>query len=313
MDSFTNNEIQRRREILQTHKIFGNYLNKKIVNSLTILFDDKDTKLNIRKINKYLEDERKINNLNIRNTSITNYVYDEDKNAPTLHLGIKKNGNDFIHLTIHLSLNELKDDSAGMIHIKKDVYKRLESSQRLISKSKLNKFLYALIIVKVPENKPNSLEFSIEDQEFITPGIKNECLCDSEIKKEATAMIAVLNKLFDENNKEMFIGDHSRTPRTYNTRLPYPIHNKTNLILKGINIHTGHFTRKNKGSFINPLQSSEPFRLNSIATLDRRKTFRARRDGRKRSRLTRKSNKVNKKSTVFTNTEPLSQNNISEA
>jgi hypothetical protein len=239
-------------------------------------------------------------------------VYDEDKNNPTLHLGIKKNGDDFIHLSIHLSLNELKDSSAGMIHIKKDIYKNLKPTQLLISKTKFKNFLYALIAVKVPENKLNSLEFSIDDQEFITPHVKKEFLCDSEIKNESIAMINVLNKLFDENNKEMFIGEVSRNiPHKYNTRNPFPIHNKTNLILKGINAHTNHFTRKNKGSRMEPLESKEQTLTHKR---NRKKSFRAIREERlkKSSKLTRKSNRVQPNRNPYTNTYNLSPNNINK-
>lgn len=286
------------------------------MNRLTILFDDKDTKLNIRKINKYLEVERKINKLNTINTSITNYVYGENeknnKNKPTLHLGIKKNGEDFIHLTIHLSLEKLKDDSAGMIHIKKDIYK-ITPDCIILSNRKFKKFLYALIRVKVPENKPNSLEFSIDDQEFVTLGIKKECAYDSEIKKESLAIINVLNKLFDENNKEMFIGEVSRNTKsnTYNTRIPFPIHNKTNLILKGINAHTNHFTRKNKGSRMGPVESTEQA-LNYKR--NRKTSFRAIREEKfkKGSKLTRKTNRGQPNKNPYTNTYNLSPNNINE-
>ena len=188
-----------------------------------------------------------------------------------------------------------------MIHITKNIYYN-DKSYLLISKTQFKKHKYTLITVEIPQNKPNSLVFSI-NHGITTPGIKHELSRDSEIKKEMDVIVTVLNRLFDEHNEEYYIGNNNLTH----------IHNSTNLVLNSMNKHNTYFIRKNKNTRMGPIESSEPFTINSISKLDRKKSFRARREGRRRGRLTRKSNKINKKSTIFNNTEPLSQNNISEA
>jgi len=126
-----------------------------------------------------------------------------------------------------------------MIHIYKNIYKQLNK--------KINKkLLYALISVEQPSNKPNSLVFSIDDG-YNTPSVENAELYDPEIQSEMNVIITVLNRIFDEDNNDYYIG---------NTNTSYINLNKVNAVLNNINKHTIYFTRKNYGksaisSFIN--------------------------------------------------------------
>ncbi len=199
------------------------------------------------KINEYLKEERKLRGLGEENVEIVNYVYNEDINDPTLHLGIIKNNKDFLHLTIHLSPNSLDAKDNGMIHFKKDLYVEKRGT---ISKTKIKKYVYALIAVEKPADKLKSLEFSIADG-YSTPMVTNSHIYDSEIQEEMDAIISLLNKLFDENNNELYIGNIKE------------IHKKTNTVLKSINTRKYLFKRKNYNEMINPLTNtiSSPFGL----------------------------------------------------
>jgi hypothetical protein len=221
-----------RNDIIKSQIHFGNFLNADIINKLIHLFDEKYNNYvnKNHKITKYIENERKIEGLDSNNVKILSYVYGETKENSTLFLQIKKNNKDFIHLTIHLIPRNLNPDLAGIIHIDKNIYK-------IKSKNKIKNKSYALIYVNRPINKQRSLEFSIADG-YTTLGVTNANKYDSEIQKEMNIIITVLNRLFDEDNQEYYIG---------NKNIIYPIHNKTNLVLNNINKHTSLITRKNKG------------------------------------------------------------------
>lgn len=148
-------------------------------------------------------------------------------------MSIKKNNIDFIHLSIHIAPKELKPTKTGLIHIYKEIYKNINTS---IPKQ----LLYALISVQQPTDKPNSLEFSIA-YGYNTIDVPNAHLYDPEIQQEMNVIIAVLNKIFDENNKEYYIGNKI-----------YPIHNKANIVLKNINTRTKYTVRKNIGKTLMP-------------------------------------------------------------
>jgi hypothetical protein len=294
MSEFTNEQLKKRKEILKSHKILGNFLDGKLINNLVYLFDEKN---NI--ITSYIQNERKKVGLNSSITTVKSEVYSQNSKEYSLHLQIQKNNKDYIHLTIHLYLNNLNSDKSGMIHITKNIYLK-NNPHLLISKTKFKKFGYALILVELSENKPNSLVFSIADG-IITPGVKSEFICDDEIKKEMDVIITVLNRLFDENDPDYYIG---------NGRM-VPIHNKTNMILNNMNKRNIYFTRTNKGSRMGPVESTEQA-LNHKR--NRKKSFRAIREERlkKSSKLTRKSNRVQPNRNPYTNTYNLSTNNINE-
>ena len=264
MKLFTEQELNERHVILQSHKNFDKFLNKHIINTLINLFDDTPDKfLNINeKMIKYIDTERKERKLSNININLTSYVFGENKNNSTLIFIISKNNKDYIHLSIHLSLQYLKPEDTGMIHIYKDIYEPNVSNRK-------QRLLYALISVEKPKNKPKSLEFSIADGYNTNPIIKDVELYDKDIQKEMNVIISVLNKLFDETNKEYYVGSDRNISF---------IHNKTNKVLTNMNQHTQHIIRQNVGSKIIPLSNNK-----TIHTIHRRKNNQNRKTRRRKS------------------------------
>jgi hypothetical protein len=224
MQRYNKNELIKRDKIIKTQKQFIEFLNSDIINNLIYLFDISNNSND--SITNYVYKERKIRGLDDSNIKIISEVYGEQVKNSTLFLKIQKNSKDFIHLTIHLVPKTLKPERDGIIHICKDSYIEYNKSNK--------KYAYALISVENPEDKPNSLVFSIADG-YTTPKIKNSELYDPEIQKEMDVIIAVLNKLFDEDHP-LYIGNKF-----------YFIHNKTNIVLNNINKHTTLVKRKNRG------------------------------------------------------------------
>lgn len=232
---YTQEQLDERSKIIESQKLFGKFLDADIINKLIYLFDNKTTNIDKNdKIITYVEDERKKQGLDASNVLVESEIYGYTRKNSTLHLQIKKNDKDFIHLTIHISPDDLPPQYSTMIHISKDIYK-----ERTIP-SKLKRTLYALIAINQPIDKPNSLEFSI-GYGYNTVDVSNAHIYDPEIQQEMNVIIAVLNKIFDENNKEYYIGDKL-----------YPIHNKTNIVLKNINTRTKYTIRKNIGKTLMP-------------------------------------------------------------
>lgn len=249
MSTYSQSELLRRNDILQTHKLLGNILDTDMVNTLVNLFDTtQHNMIHKHTIIHYIEEERKQNGLDALNVNVTSYVYGNDYKNSTLYLGIQKNNNDFIHLTIHLTLRNLDPQHNGMIHIAKDIYKKSKRKQ-----------YYALISVKQSEDKPHSLTFTIADG-YTTHNSPNASLYDHEIQQEMDVIITVLNNMFDELNNTFYVGksftNSSNVSKHFSTHeLPilFPIHGKTNSVLTNINNHTHIYTRKNKGKMIQPL------------------------------------------------------------
>ena len=236
MSRYTQTQLDERSKIIESQKLFGKFLDADIINKLVYLFDNTDNTYISKnnKIIKYIEDERRKQGLDDTNVIIESEVYGYTRKNSTLHLLIKKNNKDFIHLTIHISPADLPPQFSTMIHISKDIYKEMQIP------SKLKRTMYALISVKQPVDKPNSLEFSIADG-YNTVGIPDAHIYDPEIQQEMNVIITVLNNIFDENNEEYYIGNKF-----------YPIHNKTNIILKNINTRTKYTIRKNIGKMLLP-------------------------------------------------------------
>jgi hypothetical protein len=120
-----------------------------------------------------------------------------------------------------------------------------------ISKSKLRRLkprMYALITVHQPKDKPNSLEFSIED-EYLTTDISGANTNDSQLQQEMRAIVKVLNRIFNEENEKYYIGRKKDMTN---------VHNKTNTILTRINEYTKYATRKNHGILLGPRPSNQP-------------------------------------------------------
>jgi len=115
----------------------------------------------------------------------------------------------------------------------------------------MNPKLYALIGLIQP--KENSLKFSIDYG--YTSNFANDSLHDSDIQKEMNVIIKVLNKLFDEDNKEFYIGEYTNDKKEIT-----PIHLHINHIFENMNTHNQHTSRQNKGSTLLPqLNTNNPF------------------------------------------------------
>lgn len=227
---------------MESHKIFGTSLDTNMVNKLVQLFDNKVQKHSNPnyKIAKFIENERKARRLNTSDITVSSEVYGENCNNSTLFLIIRKNNIDILHLSIHLAVKSLNPKSSGIIHISKNICKKIKISKN-------NKIRpYVLISVQQPIDKPHSLEFSIAEG-YNTLNASNAALYDPMLQQEMDVIITVLNRIFDENNKEFYIGN------SYNY---VQIHNNTNAVLKNINNHREHVTRKNAGTRVMPLINS---------------------------------------------------------
>ena len=242
---YSNKELIKREQVIQSQIQFGKFLDSDIINHLVYLFN---TNIMI----KYIEDERKKSNLTNDTIKIKSESYGEHKKNSSLYVGIIKNGIDFLHLTIHLSPNGLNSDKHGMIHFCKDIYIETMMQNNHLSKNKIKKnygkHLYALISVQKPHAKPNSLEFSVDD-DFLTTNLPNATIYDPELEDEMNAILKVLNKLFNEKNDEFYVGNKNKL---------VPIHNQTNAILENINTRSKFFTRKNFGRTMLPKLSNAP-------------------------------------------------------
>lgn len=105
MVTYTKEQILQRNKIFQSQKTLWDFLDMDVINKLVDLFDA-NSKNSTKNIRKYIEDERALHNLDNTGVSIESEVYGENNNNSSLYLNIKKN-NDFIHLTIHLSVKDL--------------------------------------------------------------------------------------------------------------------------------------------------------------------------------------------------------------
>jgi hypothetical protein len=227
--NYTQNQLLNRNKIIKTHPQFGNLLDGRLINVLINLFDEDDLTHNI-KIKEYIKDERKNQGLNDSNVIIKSEAYRHDINEYSLILKIIKNGIEMVHLTIHLTPTTLAPELNGVIHFYKNTYKYKVSSRKRYK-------LYALISVKQPIHKQQSLEFAIANG-YNTPSVTNATAYDSELQKEMKVIITVLNRLFNESNTEFYIGDQDKL---------YPLHKDIDRILNNINSHTQIVSRKNKG------------------------------------------------------------------
>jgi hypothetical protein len=257
MLSYTNDQLIKRDMIIQTHKQFTTFLNANIINRLVHLFKDGASNTNSEKISNLLKDILIYRNIDISNIVIKGEVYGEDKTNSTLYLGIKKNNMEFLHLTIHLGPKNLNAAHHGVIHFYKDIYQTLLLNQynlkpRTVRKI-FGKYLYTLITVNTSLDKPNSLEFSIDDEQFMPPGIENVTQYQSELQTYMDAILDVLNTIFYEKSIS-FVGKKEGMAN---------IHNQTNIILANMNTRTKHATRKNWGVLLGPsLTNSPPIAIN---------------------------------------------------
>jgi hypothetical protein len=281
MASYTSQELLERNKIIKSQQQLWDFLNADIINTLINLFDDSDT-VNIKikninlnnkfkiqykkellnnfkhkKISEYIEAERKSRGLDESKITLKGEFYFDADHNPTLFLGVKKNGIEFIHFTIHLVPLFITPETSGMIHFSKNLYKEK------VSKPK-KKIFYALVSVQQPDNKPNSLFFSI-DYAYSTGALNHSFLSksgekmsnivlenDLEMQNEMDSVVNVLNRIFDEDNKEFYIGNKKE-----NITL---IHKNINFALKKINNPVSKFKRTNtKKTFLKFANSSNDY------------------------------------------------------
>ena len=229
------NQRQKRYNIIESQKIFWSFLDSNIINNLIHLFDDTDPSPD--KISKYVENERKIRGLDYE--TIVGKVYREDDLGYNLLLEIIKDNKRFLHISFHITPNSFNINKYGPIHIYKNTYKE----GHMVTKKKR----YSLIKVSIPDDKPNSLVFSIPDG-YKTEGVN---INEKHIEEEMDIIISVLNNIFDEKH-EYYIGNKDKIVH---------IHDLANTIQKNINKST-NVTRKNKGVTMYPaLTNRKPYHL----------------------------------------------------
>ncbi len=226
---YTKKQLKHREKILDTQTLVCSFLDMDKLNRLIHLFDEEKLPSEDTQLTNYIMKERKKRKLT-DDIEIMHKVYNEHKTDSTLHLGILKGGKEIFHLSIHLCVSDLNSKRNGPIHIKKNIY--VDKSENPEGKS-----VYSLIAIKKDPKKPNSLQFSIDDNIYIGA-------YDTIIKQETRVILSVLNQLFDETNHAMYLGSKQRTLA--------PIHPKTNTILKTINNRNKHTSRPNKGQLMNP-------------------------------------------------------------
>jgi hypothetical protein len=266
MLSNTSAELVKRNTNIKSQKKFWVFLDSDIINKLVHLFDSDNRHLN-KKIYKYVEDERKMKGLDMSGVTIESEVYGHKDSNSSLYLSISKNNKEFLHLTIHLSAKSFNPKDAGLIHMFKDFYK-----QKNLGTSK--KKLYSVIGIKECTLKPKSLKFYI-GYGYITTGVINHEKYDSNLQNEINIIITVLNQLFDEDNKNLYIGDKNNL---------FSIHNLTNNVLKNID-NSQYVERKNKGHMMYPqLNVNKPYIIqHCMKTRIKRKS---------KLRITKKRNKL---------------------
>ena len=187
--------------------------------------------------------------MNTSNIEISSNVDIKGKHGPSLYLNIMKNNQKYIHLSIHFCITDLDPTKQGTVHMFKNIFDNLTRNTSM-TKSKLRKLkhrMYALITVHQPIDKPESLEFTIENT-YLTTNMPTANRNDSQLQKEMNTILIVLNRLFNEKDTEYYIG---RQKNIIN------INNNTNNILKHMNMHNKYSTRKNKGILLGPKTSNQ--------------------------------------------------------
>jgi hypothetical protein len=150
----------------------------------------------------------------------------------------------------------LTPGSSGVIHFYKNIY---EPKIKIKNKYRL----YAIIEVKQPPGKSNSLEFTIADGYNTPTSVPNVTVYNTDIQKEMDVIITVLNRLFDEKNKEFYIGNPN-----------LQLVNKFNAVANNINTHSTLISRKNKTVKILPTSYIDNSKLNIIRNKNGKRTTR---------------------------------------
>jgi hypothetical protein len=180
--AYTTNELNRRKEIIESQLLFWSFLDSTNMNKFVNLFDNSVQTPD--KISKYVENERRLRGMD--EASVIGKIYGENVGKSTLLLEIIKDNKVHLHISFHLSPKSLNKKDTGAIHISKNIYKERNN---ILKKKK-----YALIFIEKPIGKSHSLEFRIADG-YKTPGINAD---EKEIQQEMDVIIHVINRIFDE-------------------------------------------------------------------------------------------------------------------
>ena len=235
---YSKTQINKRHLFIQSQKLFWSFLDSTMINKLIHLFDKTSENSKVKIVN-YIENERKVQGLNSSDISVSSEVYGQTKNNSTLRLDIKKNNKEFLHLTFHLSPDSFDAKHNGPIHFFKNVYRIKGTDKQQLSNKKC---LYSIISIMQPVKKSNSLEFSIANG-CTTNGVQNASKYDPELQQEMNVIIRVLNRMFDEDNHDFYIGNEDNL---------FPIHKNTNTILDNINRRSNSIPLKNKSARMYP-------------------------------------------------------------
>ena len=274
---YTPQEKLQRTPILQSHVLFGKFLQRDIVNTLLNLFlpiapsirTIPANNVNIGNVTVKFNRSFKNHPLSLHHHSVIDCLTEErkkmhldtssnviieakrigmyNKNIPTsqgrlynsgIILKILKNNKDFIHLSLHFVVKDLAPNKQGIVHLVKNTIKK--KSGKHIQPP------YALLEIS-PSIKPNSLTFHIAYGKN-TLGVPVGSVKDKEMKDEMEAVVRMLNRLFDKDDP-YYVG------KINNVQL---IHLNTNTVLNNMNRETTHVRRANHGSYYFP-ESSVPF------------------------------------------------------
>ena len=119
MTEYTPNNLLKRNKIIKSHKLFGKCLHSYIINKLIHIFDEKHNYYSPHKIIELIQNERKIQGLYDSNIKIRSELYGDNKSKSTLFIKILKDNLEFIHLSIHLCVDQLDAHKTGIIHFSK--------------------------------------------------------------------------------------------------------------------------------------------------------------------------------------------------
>lgn len=237
--AYSQENLDRRKGVIDGQKLLIEFLDADKFNRLVHLFDEKvDNNADGEKhIIKYIQKERQHRGLSDDGVTMYSMVYGEHANNSTLHVNIVKDKIDYLHLSIHLSPIKLIPKDQGLIHFVKDKYLNLFKLAKSQKRS-----LYTLVHIEQPPHKLNSLRFFRTDGDR-TNVDKSKGDYDADLAIEMNVILAVMNRLFDEDDKEYYIGSPD---------IIYPIHKRTENVLVNVNRPNVIPKRHNKGTMLLP-------------------------------------------------------------
>lgn len=240
--------------VTRTQYRLSNIFDRFVLNRLVSWFS------NNGKVTEFVRRVRRQMGLDEDNVTIESKVYGMEKNNSTLLLHIKKNEIPFIHLSIHLAPKYMYNEhsSSGFVHIVKDIYMNYDINPYMEC---LIKTVYGIL---QPEEKPHSLYFipylrkctreqlhsiSVHPSRNKTDLIKAVDIYEDDIQQEMKVITTVLNKMFDEDDPEHYVGDYNALHPYHPIQVDEPIHPNTNAVLRNMNQRPKYIRRKNMGVY----------------------------------------------------------------